>query len=179
MKTLSSKPGIWERMNHWIPWRMLIMSVMLLIVVIVTPRVLDLGIPAEPSAWRPSLVALRNLLVAGAMAWIYAFSVKLLERRPAIEVKPRPLDLFTGTLIGAALISAVYAGLWVTGHASFAAGTGTTGLFTAIAGVFGAALVEPLASISGGTSPRAASMARPSRERASDPLNVHMQQPAS
>jgi hypothetical protein len=48
-----SKPGVLERLNHWILWRILVMTSMLLIVVIFTPRVLDLGIPAEPSPWRP------------------------------------------------------------------------------------------------------------------------------
>jgi membrane protease YdiL (CAAX protease family) len=135
---------LWARMTHWTLWRIFIMALMLLTVVIVTPRLLDFGIPREPSPWHPALVALRNLLVAGAMVWVYSLSVKLLERRSSTEVKPRLLNFVSGTLIGTALISAVYLVLWVAGHAFFALGTGTTGLGFTLAGVFGAALFEEL-----------------------------------
>jgi membrane protease YdiL (CAAX protease family) len=138
------QPSIWDRISHWTLGRIFIMAVMLLVVVIVTPRVLNLGIPREPSPWHSALIALRHLLVAGAMVWIYSLSVKLMERRSAIEVKPRALHLLTGALIGSALITAVYVALRVTGHASFAPGTGMDGLGVALAGVFAAALAEEL-----------------------------------
>ena len=137
-------PNLWNRMSQWMLWRIFIMAVMLLIAVIVTPRVLDLGIPPEPSPWHPALTALRNLVVAGMMLWVYSLSVRLMERRSATEVAPRPLNLLTGTLIGAALISAVYVVLWAIGHATFASGTGIMGLGFALVGVFGAALFEEL-----------------------------------
>jgi uncharacterized protein len=140
----TAPPNLWNRMSHWMLWRIFIMAVMLLIVVIVTPRVLDLGIPPEPSPWHPALAALRNLVVAGMMVWVYSFSVRLMERRSATEIMPRPLNLLTGTLIGTALISAVYIVLWSMGHATFASGTGVMGLGFALAGVFGAALFEEL-----------------------------------
>ena len=135
---------LWDRMTHWTIWRIFIMALMLLTVVIVTPRLLDFGIPREPSPWHPALVALRNLLVAGAMVWVYSLSVKLLERRSSTEVKPRLLNFVSGTLIGTALISVVYLVLWMAGHAVFALGTGTTGLGFALAGVLGAVLFEEL-----------------------------------
>jgi membrane protease YdiL (CAAX protease family) len=76
--------------------------------------------------------------------WVYSLSVRLMERRSATEVTPRPLNLLTGTLIGTVLISAVYVVLWSMGHATFASGTGVMGLGFALTGVFGAALVEEL-----------------------------------
>ena len=136
--------NLWNRMSHWTLWRIFIMAVMLLVVVIVTPRVLDLGIPPEPSPWHPALVTLRNLVVAGMMVWVYSLSVRLMERRSATEVAPRPLNLLTGTLVGTVLISAVYLALWSMGHATLASGTGVMGLGFALAGVFGAALIEEL-----------------------------------
>jgi membrane protease YdiL (CAAX protease family) len=135
---------MWGRLRHWMPWRVVVMAVMLLAVVIVVPRALDLLIPAEPSPWHQALVALRNLAVAGAMVWAYRFSVRLMEHRPAVETSPRLLNLLTGMLLGFSLMSGVYAALYVAGHAEFAPGTGVTGLGVALAGVFGAALVEEL-----------------------------------
>lgn len=61
--------------------------------------------PGEPAAWRPTLVSLRNIMVAAAMVWVCAFSVKLMEHRPAAEIRLRPLALITGMFIGAAVVS--------------------------------------------------------------------------
>jgi CAAX protease family protein len=138
------RPNLWNRMSHWVLWRIFVMALMLLVLVIVTPRVLDLGIPPEPSPWHSALVALRNLFVAGMMVWVYSFSVRLMERRSATEVMPHPFNLLTGALIGTALLSAVYFVLWSMGRATFAYGTGVMGLGFALVGVFGAALVEEL-----------------------------------
>jgi membrane protease YdiL (CAAX protease family) len=131
-------------MSHWALLRVLVMAVMLLATVIITPRVLNLAIPPDPSPWRPGLVALRNLLVAAATVWTYARAVRWLEDRPASEIKFRADHLLGGTLLGMALISAVYLLLWSLGCATFAPGTGLADLGFALIGVFGVALAEEL-----------------------------------
>src|SRR5579863_7866150 len=118
------------RMSHWSALRIVLMATMILATVIITPRMLDLVIPPEPSPWRPGLVALRNLLVAAALVRVYISSVRLLEHRAASEVDLREgtVPLLAGCLVGAALISVVYLILWTLGRVTFAPGTGTAGL---------------------------------------------------
>jgi membrane protease YdiL (CAAX protease family) len=135
-----------SRMGHWAAIRILVHAIVLIVVVVTTGIVSRLLIPPLPSPLHHPLQMLVNLLSVAALLVSYALTVRLLERRSATEINLRrgaPL-LLIGTIIGTALMGAVYFIAWRLGLAAFARGTGLDGLSGALVAMFAAAVLEEL-----------------------------------
>jgi membrane protease YdiL (CAAX protease family) len=110
---------------------------MLLVVVIVTPRVLDLGIPKEPSPWAKSTG--RSCDGLGLQPFGKAYGATFSNRGQAPSHEPIERNAARRGTYQCGLPRSLG-----NGARCFCTGTGTTMLWFAVAGVFGGALVEEL-----------------------------------
>ncbi|HEX3395403.1 MAG TPA: CPBP family intramembrane glutamic endopeptidase [Steroidobacteraceae bacterium] len=137
---------ILARLRQWALSRILLEAAAIVVTVVVMSRVLDLFIPPAPSPWHAGLAMLRNLIVAGLALVVYRLMVRWLERRRAVELDLRKgsVQFPAGVAMGLALMAAVYGILWAANVASFAPGTGLSGLGAGLVAAFLAGVFEEL-----------------------------------
>jgi uncharacterized protein len=139
-------PTLLRRLSQWAPIRLIFYVAGILAVAILAKLLTHLFVPPLPSPLHTPLTLARNLLLPVAMFAVYAFLVRLVERRAASELAIRKgLPTFlAGLLIGVTLMGMICLALWGLGVAKFSDGTGVDGLMIAIPYYMATAMGEEL-----------------------------------
>ncbi|HMI18532.1 MAG TPA: type II CAAX endopeptidase family protein [Sphingomonas sp.] len=134
------------RISHWAVARLVLFILVLIAVLILSKVVTNPLIPPAASVYHRGAQMAANLASAGLLLVAYAWTVRLIERRRAIElaIGPGVAPFLIGSLIGVALMAAVYLTLDGLGLVAFAPGTGFEGLVGGLVAFFAAAVLEEL-----------------------------------
>jgi len=134
------------RIGHWGIARLLILILVPIAVLAVVQIATHPLIPPKGAPYHSEALMVANLFAAGLLLVVYAWTVRLIERRRASElaIGPGIGPFLIGCVIGAALMGLVYLIFDRLGMVAFAPGTGWTGLANGLAASFAGAVLEEL-----------------------------------